>query len=270
MNSLSTSSRVRPQRGFTLIELLVVIAIIAILAAILFPVFAQARAAARKASCISNLKQLALAQTMYLQDYDERFCKWVNGGTPPDSWAQPNGAGWWMNEIYPYIKNYGLYACPQDTRADDQANGWGYAVLPNTNPVQYYRSSYGMSEWINTAGNSFNRLASIQFPAQTFLMSDAIGPLTNDWDNCGNPTIPYGFARTWYSNYDAWGPWGQEENYEKFKQYSRHGDGNVIAYVDGHSKYMPNKLWHVEKITTVCPENPKRETPIVNPNNMPY
>src|SRR5690349_17447595 len=112
-------------RGFTLIELLVVIAIIAILAAILFPVFAQARAAARKTTCISNLKQLALGQTMYVQDYDEKFCKWVPGATAPnvDSWNQPQGAGWWMNEIYPYIKNLGIYECPNDTRSDDQANG---------------------------------------------------------------------------------------------------------------------------------------------------
>jgi prepilin-type N-terminal cleavage/methylation domain-containing protein/prepilin-type processing-associated H-X9-DG protein len=270
MNAPHTSRRARPQRGFTLIELLVVIAIIAILAAILFPVFAQARAAARKASCISNLKQLALGQQMYVQDYDEHFCKWDGTGSPTNSWAQPNGAGWWMNEIYPYVKNYGIYADPNDTRAADQTNGWGYAIIPNTNPIQYYRSSYGMLEWINNYQNSFNSLASIQYPANQFLMSDAVGPLTNDWDDCGNPTIPYGFARTWYSNYDAWGPWGQEENYDKFKQYARHGEGSVVAFVDGHSKYLPNKSWRVEKITTVCPENPKHEFPVINPNNMPY
>ena len=66
----------RTHSAFTLIELLVVIAIIAILAAILFPVFAQARASARKASCISNMKQLALAELMYVQDYDEKYSHW--------------------------------------------------------------------------------------------------------------------------------------------------------------------------------------------------
>jgi prepilin-type N-terminal cleavage/methylation domain-containing protein/prepilin-type processing-associated H-X9-DG protein len=273
MKSMHNSRRDPLQSGFTLIELLVVIAIIAILAAILFPVFAQARAAARKTTCVSNLKNLALAQSMYVQDYDERICKWDSGGTSNDSWAQPQGAGWWMNEIYPYIKNLGIYACPNDTRADDQTIGWGYAIVPGSDPtkkVQYYKSSYGMVEWLNNFQNSFNKIAAIQYPAQQMMMSDAIGPLTNDWDDCGNPTIPYGFARTWYSNYDAWGPWGQEENYEKFKQYARHGEGNVVAYVDGHAKYIPNKNWHVEKITTVCPENPKHEFPIINPNNMPY
>src|SRR6188474_2982389 len=78
-----------PARGFTLIELLVVIAIIAILAAILFPVFAQARDAARKTTCVSNLKQIGLALNMYVQDYDETLC----AVTHADSCRQPNTTG---------------------------------------------------------------------------------------------------------------------------------------------------------------------------------
>ena len=110
-------SKMHPsKRGFTLIELLVVIAIIAILAAILFPVFAQARNAARKTTCISNLKQLALGQLMYIQDYDERLTAWANGGVN-DSWAQSNGTGWFMNQTQPYLKNTGVHACPNDTRS---------------------------------------------------------------------------------------------------------------------------------------------------------
>jgi len=87
--------------GFTLIELLVVIAIIAILAAILFPVFAQARENARKAKSISNLKQLALAHQMYAQDYDETLCPTIGGG-------HPDGGLWhWPELVYPYTKNGG-------------------------------------------------------------------------------------------------------------------------------------------------------------------
>src|ERR1043165_6408849 len=98
----------RPRRGFTLIELLVVITIIAALAAILFPVFAQAREAARKASCQSNLKQLGTGWTMYAQDYDET--------TNANTW---NGGGFWENQIFierlqPYIKNYNVARCPSD------------------------------------------------------------------------------------------------------------------------------------------------------------
>src|SRR5437867_7661083 len=103
-------TRSRP-RGFTLIELLVVIAIIAILAAILFPVFAQARAKARAASCMSNVRQTGLAFHMYVQDYDE---------TSPSMWGssgscQPNGDNcsqeWWYG-LYPYVKNIQLFYCP--------------------------------------------------------------------------------------------------------------------------------------------------------------
>src|SRR5688572_30226809 len=91
------------RRGFTLIELLVVIAIIAILAAILFPVFARAREAARKTSCTNNLKQIATAATMYSQDYDERV-------VPSYLAAPQNGANeiYWMGLILPYTKNVGI------------------------------------------------------------------------------------------------------------------------------------------------------------------
>src|SRR5215467_4880842 len=98
----------RNSRGFTLIELLVVIAIIAILAAILFPVFAQAREKARTASSGSNVKQLGLAIRMYVQDYDEHF--------PFGGWRPNNDGTWdWQNSTAPYIKNKGLYYCPSSS-----------------------------------------------------------------------------------------------------------------------------------------------------------
>jgi prepilin-type N-terminal cleavage/methylation domain-containing protein len=110
--------------AFTLIELLVVIAIIAILAAILFPVFAKAREKARQTSCLSNLKQTALGVLMYVEDYDELMPQGeVNTGTWPTGtfYATPSAAGstvsgtTWSNAIQPYIKNYAIYKCPDSS-----------------------------------------------------------------------------------------------------------------------------------------------------------
>ena len=94
------------RKGFTLIELLVVIAIIAILAAILFPVFAQAREKARQTTCASNLKQLGLGAMMYAQDYDQRYVPWWGDGVS-------KGQGW-SSILMPYVKNEQLFACPSD------------------------------------------------------------------------------------------------------------------------------------------------------------
>ncbi|MES2459720.1 MAG: DUF1559 domain-containing protein [Armatimonadota bacterium] len=110
--SLSLGSSTR--RAFTLIELLVVIAIIAILAAILFPVFAQAREKARATACISNQKQIGLALMQYVSDYDEM---WPSGRLFNELYTSPNsfptGIGW-SQQVSPYVKNGGLFKCPSD------------------------------------------------------------------------------------------------------------------------------------------------------------
>ena len=115
----------KTRRAFTLIELLVVIAIIAILAAILFPVFAQAREAARKASCQSNLKQIGLAVGMYKQDYDETMPFQVNGSLwtfHPTDWANQTYWGWFY---LPYTKNQQIFACPSAKEAAVKTTSYG-------------------------------------------------------------------------------------------------------------------------------------------------
>jgi len=114
------------RRGFTLIELLVVIAIIAILAAILFPVFARARAKAQQNNCLSNVKQLQLGLMMYASDNDNTM--------PLDSVGSP--ATYWQSTILPYVKNTQIYICPSDS------NPFALAA-PNTVP----NSSYGINSY---------------------------------------------------------------------------------------------------------------------------
>ncbi len=103
---LHTPQRASNRGAFTLIELLVVIAIISLLAAILFPVFARARENARKTSCLSNVRQLAVGFTQYFQDYDEQFPLLGKNGAPDTSW---------IYTMQPYIKSTQLLRCPSDT-----------------------------------------------------------------------------------------------------------------------------------------------------------
>ncbi len=144
----------RPKRGFTLIELLVVIAIIAILAAILFPVFQKVRENARRASCASNEKQLGLAFTQYLQDADETYpC----GSQLPTGTA---GLGW-GGQIYAYVKSAGVYKCPDDSTPQTTNGG---SVLY---PVSYaYNSDIPSSAF----GGIQGALSGFNAPAQTVLL----------------------------------------------------------------------------------------------------
>src|SRR5207302_8885488 len=105
-------SRKPRKSGFTLIELLVVIAIIAILAAILFPVFAQARDKARQTNCLSNTRQMALAMTQYLQDYDETFPLDSNDGQKT----------FWMDYVQPYVRNTSIWICPTRASTNKHVN----------------------------------------------------------------------------------------------------------------------------------------------------
>ena len=139
------------RKGFTLIELLVVIAIIAILAAILFPVFQKVRENARRASCESNLHQLGLALVQYNQDADEKF---PSGGNTA-------GLGWGA-EVYPYVKSTGVFKCPDDpTATATNLEGFSETDVP---------VSYGMNANLGPA-----TLAQVNAPASTVLLFETQG-----------------------------------------------------------------------------------------------
>jgi prepilin-type N-terminal cleavage/methylation domain-containing protein/prepilin-type processing-associated H-X9-DG protein len=149
------AAKPRSRAGFTLIELLVVIAIISILAAILFPVFAQARNTARQSSCLSNQKQIGLALMQYAQNFDETYPScyyYVNGATSADGYVQ------WSGSIQPYCKNTGIFVCPQH-----KSKGWS--------PTNFTTSNAPAGQTPQTAG-----VDDIQVPRLSYVPNELLLP----------------------------------------------------------------------------------------------
>lgn len=155
------------RNGFTLIELLVVIAIIAILAAILFPTFAQAREKARQIQCLANARQLATANTMYVQDYDETILPSTNYAVPTSDPLRI-----WPAMIQPYVKNQGVFLCPSASTGGFAANWSVRGVAPIG-----YNGLTGYDPSGAEAPTSVAPLASMDEPSRTVLLADtACGP----------------------------------------------------------------------------------------------
>lgn len=226
------SSAQRQIRAFTLIELLVVIAIIAILAAILFPVFARAREAARKTSCLSNQKQVLTGALMYGQDYDERIMP---------SWLNYNGGTYWTNFIQPYVKNRQLLYCPSR-----KEGGWAYDPANN--------GSVGMNH-DNLGWDGSITMASVNKPATTIYFHDVIEALD------ANNSAPNGYAQFLKDpdNIRAMGgPQGAAVIFRSPNQYNGgaaawcdtpvpavyHDGVCTTGYVDGHAKAIKiSSVW---------------------------
>lgn len=172
-----------PQQGFTLIELLVVIAILALLAAILFPVFTRAREKARQSSCSSNLKQLGLAFLQYTQDYDEKFPQGTD--TMASCGNDPTGVvgGGWAGQLMPYTKSLQLFRCPSDPLQGKPSAALPHAVSYNYNSVLTAGPlgticSNSVSDMPLASGANC-RLAALIAPAQTVLLVEGTAVITD-------------------------------------------------------------------------------------------
>jgi prepilin-type N-terminal cleavage/methylation domain-containing protein len=206
----------RPRaRGFTLIELLVVIAIIAILAAILFPVFARAREAARRSGCLSNMKQVTTAILMYSQDYDEILPYQQMGDVCDYAIAK---SAVWINSTMPYVKNKGVWICPS---ADD----WG--AKGESDSVYWYNGHA-----------SAKAIAAVEFPSESLLFlewahrTNCTGMRPYPKDKC--PPKVQGQSGTCPDTWHKNSTWGNNHT---------SGDpdvkGSNYPFVDGHVKFRP-------------------------------
>jgi prepilin-type N-terminal cleavage/methylation domain-containing protein/prepilin-type processing-associated H-X9-DG protein len=229
------------RRGFTLIELLVVIAIIAILAAILFPVFAKAREKARLTSCLSNMKQVGLASMMYAQDYDETLARHgLMTGTQQGWCCVPNfadpaqinsGNDAWIVLLVPYVKNAAVWQCPSAIggAATNTVNG-----IPSA-------SNYVIS------GMAVNKkLAAIPEPSRSVYCVEwascdtgaVTRPLTGPLWAPGTAGLPYNDVPSyWGANHGGVaGPTLEDGLYN-------------VLYCDGHAKVAkPTRVWTVDKV----------------------
>ena len=241
-----SSARPACAAAFTLIELLVVIAIIAVLAAILFPVFAQAREKARQTSCLSNLKQLGTAYVMYMQDADETLPLTIMNG-PASSW---------LNASQPYIKNRGVYRCPSDgsslpwAESDAQVN----AAYGTADYANYRRCSYVFNVWLMGPTGSFPFTygydAKVKSPAQVIYLAevaeqnapsnllDHFSPMC--WGNADpDYTASAGYSCTAYPPF-----WDSTKGETKELVPHRHQDGANYGYMDGHVKWQKwGQVW---------------------------
>ncbi len=203
------------RRAFTLIELLVVIAIIAILAAILFPVFAQAKMAAKATSCMSNLRQLDISFVMYQTDYDDQF--------PLGAYGTAANTTFWHDEINPYVKNKQIWLCQCSKVKEKDASGaqtthFGYNVR--------YLSNIKL-DFSNLATQTAVSSTSVEDPGNTVALTTSHSSKTNSW--CGDdgkfllrPSDYYGILGG--AGADCWGI--PDPNAI---------DNVIIAWVDGHA-----------------------------------
>jgi len=229
--------------GFTLIELLVVIAIIAILAAILFPVFARAREQARAISCVSNLKQVVMGSMMYTQDYDETIIpEWLNEDPPLQDWDRL-----WPVTIQPYLKNYQATVCPDAPQ--DGGPDW-----PNDPENHRVGASLAINDLMSTWDTGYVKLASINAPAFSVHFADAgdaydqkYANNNQDWgtggangylefdadpDNNSGKVYAQDTEGTWFFN-EQRAYWGSD-HYPL--PCARHSNMCNVAFFDGHAK----------------------------------
>jgi prepilin-type N-terminal cleavage/methylation domain-containing protein len=236
------------QRAFTLIELLVVIAIIAILAAILFPVFAQAKAAAMKTKDISNFKQVGIGTMLYVQEFDESF-PMSNSGHNPSGWGFGPPDRVWGVAVMPYVKNEDVFICPVDGTNQDAKAIYRdhYGTLNLTADQKLYarmvRSNMGLnyvffSPWRQGPRVNYRNTAATVTVSEVESTSNTIFLASSIWDRKSGSGVPIGGG-----NWVVEAPCVQDAAGRYLKPVSLYatgtGDGSLHSYTFGWEPPTP-------------------------------
>jgi prepilin-type N-terminal cleavage/methylation domain-containing protein/prepilin-type processing-associated H-X9-DG protein len=226
MKRRSCYSQYRNQ-GFTLIELLVVIAVIAILASILFPVFARARENARRTSCLSNLKQIGLGTMLYVQDHDGAYPMYGYANSNPSLPHLVSSTNlYWIDFIYPYVKSRQLFYCPsgaQDTSTTDAISKMNYGA----NVFLFANQGLFPGKTV--------REAILVSSSQTYMVLDW-GTLSVQANQITAPAA-VNFYLPGVGQLGITKPTGIDSSYDRDFQGGRHFDGVNVAFADGHVKW---------------------------------
>ena len=225
--------------AFTLTELLVVIAVIAILAALLFPVFARARAKARATTCVSNLRQISMAIQQYAQDWDGGMPEFREGGATPAQWLSFR----WYGHILPYLKSPAILHCPDDSvqnglRAMSFHPEWlGYPGIPHL--------SYGFNFWLQQSPETL-----VDRAADTLLVADSSAL------QCADALLILGGQSfSCYAFANGTDPLDVESPLTGHPGQERHGGSNV-AFCDGHVRFIPAARFRKRRRGRYCLEYP--------------
>jgi prepilin-type N-terminal cleavage/methylation domain-containing protein len=262
------SSKRSHQTGFTLIELLVVIAIIAILAAILFPVFVTAKEAGRRTKCLSNCRQMGTALTLYKDDWYGSF---------PYSPSYPNfpgleeySWGFWMPLIQRYARARDLFVCPSAQTKER------YNMLADDVPFlrTHYRAvNYGINEFlIYDVWGPYHKESMIPHPSRTVLIADSSWIMIDDWYPVTTPnggTLTHGMLRMMYPNTPASAfriNWANPPGGWKIRH-----DSVQIVYADLHAKSMRLNMFRYKGDAGIIGGDPNaEERPVINPKAQPW